>query len=384
MKIIILGGDGYLGWPTALHLSNKGHKVLVVDNFIKKKIELEEGVEPLIPQLTISQRIKYWKLLKKKKIELSITDVCDFKSLDRILKRFKPNAIVHYAEQPSAPFSMKNRHNAILTQSNNVLGTLNLLFSMKANCPNAHLIKLGTMGEYGTPNIEIEEGYLDIKHKGRKDTFLFPKNPGSFYHLSKVHDSNNIFFVCKIWKIRATDLNQGIVYGIHTEETKLSENLSTSFHYDEIFGTVLNRFVVQAVNKIPLTIYGTGGQTRGYLNIKDTLNCVELAILNPAKKGELRIYNQFTEYFSVNEIAKKVQRVGNKFGLDVKIKKIKNPRIEKDKHYYKPKHTKLLKLGLKPTYLTDEVLIEIFKEVMKNKKNTNKNKIFPHIKWKAR
>ena len=384
MKIIILGGDGYLGWPTALHLSNKGHKVLVVDNFIKKKIELEEGVEPLIPQPTISQRIKYWKSLKKKKIELSIADVRNFKSVDRILKRFKPNAIVHYAEQPSAPFSMKNRHNAVLTQSNNVLGTLNLLFSMKANCPNAHLIKLGTMGEYGTPNIEIEEGYLDIKHKGRKDTFLFPKNPGSFYHLSKVHDSNNIFFVCKIWNIRATDLNQGIVYGIHTEETKLSENLSTSFHYDEIFGTVVNRFVVQAVNKIPLTIYGTGGQTRGYLNIKDTLKCVELTISNPAKKGEFRIYNQFTEHFSVNEIAKKVQRVGNKLGLDVKIKKITNPRIEKDKHFYKPKHTKLLKLGLKPIYLTDGELFEIFKEVIKNKKNTNKNKIFPHIKWKAR
>ena len=383
MKIIILGGDGYLGWPTALNFSKKGHDVLIVDNFIKRKIELEEGVEPLMGTTPLHKKIKTWHDITKKRIKYHIADVCSFKSIDGILKNFKPNAIVHYAEQPSAPYSMEGRQKAIFTQNNNVMGTLNLLFSMKENCPEAHLVKLGTMGEYGTPNIDIEEGYLDVVHNGRKDTFLFPKNPGSFYHLSKVHDSNNIFFACKIWGTKATDLNQGIVYGVQTDETKSSKIISPCFHYDDIFGTVLNRFITQAIIGVPLTVYGAGNQTRGYLNIKDTIKCVELAVKNPAKKGEFRVFNQFTEFFSINEIAKKVIKVGNKLGLNVKKQRIKNPRIEKEKHYYNPKHSKLVNLGLNPILLNDDVLEEMFREVMKYSENINSDVILPRVKWES-
>ncbi len=384
MKILILGGDGYLGWPTAMYFSNKGHEVAVVDNFNKRKWELEEGVEPLIPISTLHERIKVWKEVSGKTITPYIGDLLNKRFVNKFIVQFMPDVIVHYGEQPSAPYSMMTNSTAVNTQMNNVMGTLNVLFAMKRNCPDAHLVKLGTMGEYGTPNIDIEEGYIDIEHKGRTDRMLFPKNPGSFYHLSKVHDSNNIYFACKIWDLRATDLNQGIVYGIETEETKKDERLATSLHYDAVFGTALNRFCVQAVADMPITPYGKGGQTRGYLNIVDTLQCVEIAAMNPADRGEFRIYNQFTELFSVKELAEMVQSAGQKLGLNPRIEHIENPRKEAEEHYFNPVHTKLLDLGLKPNKLSDVLVDSMLKKIMDYRDNINKDTITPKIKWEQK
>ena len=381
MKILIIGADGYLGWPTAMMLSNKGHEVCVVDNFSKRRIELEEGVDPLWPIKPLHYRVKKWNELKGKNIEIEIGDIVNDKFVYFILEKYTPECIIHFGEQPSAPYSMQGLSKAVFTQHNNVIGNLNLLFAIKSKCPNAHLIKLGTMGEYGTPNIDIEEGYLDIEHKGRKDTVLFPKKPFSFYHLSKVHDSNNIFFTCKTWGLRATDLNQGYVYGIDTDETTLSEDLNTSFHYDHVFGTVLNRFCVQAVCGIPLTIYGKGTQSRACLNLVDTLKCIDIAVNNPADKGEYRVFNQFTESFSINELAKKVQKNAIDLGLKVKLQNIENPRKEMEDHYYNPINDNLVKLGLKPALLTDEVIKNMLTKISLNKQNINVDLIMPTIKW---
>ncbi len=346
MRVLILGGDGYLGWPTAMHFSNAGHEVGVVDNFAKRQWELEEGIAPLLPISTLHRRVACWREATGKTIGLHVGDLCNHRFIDQVIDQFHPDAIVHYAEQPSAPYSMQSRGTAVYTQSNNIVGTLNLLFTMRRRCPDAHLVKLGTMGEYGTPNIDIEEGYLTVTHKGRTDTLPFPKQPGSFYHLSKVHDSHNIAFACRIWGIRATDLNQGVVYGIETDQTKLHSDLKTSFHYDDVFGTVLNRFLHPGVpRRLPLTVYGKGGQTRGFLNIRDTLQCVDLAVRNPAKPGEFRVFNQFTEQFSVNDLANKVVAAGKRAGLEVSIAHLKNPRIELEEHYYNATHSKLGRSG---------------------------------------
>ena len=382
MRILVLGADGYLGWPTCMDLSNKGHEVIALDNFSKRKIEMEGGIEPLIHCQSLHNRTKQWKRLTGKTIHLRVGDLLNYRFLYQVLHEFKPEAIIHYAEQPSAPYSMKGRQEAAFTQHNNVIGNLNLLFAMKAECPEAHLIKLGTMGEYGTPNIDIEEGYLDIEHNGRKATIPYPKKPGSFYHLSKVHDSNNIIFACRVWGLRVTDLNQGAVYGIDTNETLLNGDLITSFHYDHIFGTVLNRFCVQAIAGFPLTVYGKGGQTRGFLNIRDTIKCVSLAVDNPVSNGECRIMNQFTETFSVNQLAEKVKEAAKLIDIDVNIKKIQNPRIEDEDHYYNAKNTKLTDLGLEPELLDSEVIVSMLKKIILNKNKINIDTISPNISWK--
>lgn len=382
MRVLVLGGDGYLGWPTAMHFSKRGDEVVAFDNFVKRRIELEEGVEPLNAVTPLQKRAALWKELTGKEIRVVVGDLLNARLVDKILAEFQPEAIIHYAEQPSAPYSMQGRERAVFTQQNNVIGTLNLLFAIQGRCPDAHLVKLGTMGEYGTPNIDIEEGFLTIEHKGRSDTILFPKRPGSFYHLTKVHDSHNIDFACRIWGQRSTDLNQGVVYGIETDETLLHPSLNTSFHYDDIFGTVLNRFLVQAVTGVPLTVYGKGGQTRGYLNIQDTLQCVELAVNSVPNAGEYRVFNQFTELFSVLDLARKVQATGKRNGFKVTIDHLDNPRVEQEEHYYNPTHSKLADLGLKPHLLTDEVLDRMLQRVAESKERVFPETIQPRVKWK--
>ena len=382
MRVLVLGGDGYLGWPTAMYFSNQGHDVMVADNFVKRRLELEEGVEPVEHVPPLHRRVALWQELTGKKIQLRVGDLVNARFAYQIVQEFQPDAIVHYAEQPSAPYSMQSREAAAFTQYNNVIGNLNLLFAIKGRCPNAHLIKLGTMGEYGTPNIDIEEGYLTIHHNGRSDTLPFPKLPGSFYHLSKVHDSHNVHFACRIWNLRATDLNQGVVYGLETDETKLHQDLRTSFHYDDIFGTVLNRFCVQAALGVPLTVYGKGGQTRGYLNIRDTLRCVELAANSPAAAGEFRVFNQFTEQFSVMDLAERVQAAGRRTGLDVKISHVANPRVELEEHYYNAKHSKLIDLGLKPHFLTDQLLDSMIECVARSRESIDRTVIQPRVRWR--
>jgi len=381
MRILILGGDGYLGWPTAMRFSARGHEVSIVDNFSRRRWHLEHSTDSLTPIRSLQERIDAWREISGNEIKAYIGSIEDGEFLDSVIAEVLPEAVVHYGEQPSAPYSMKSRKTAVETQYTNVIGTLNLLFAMRDHVPDCHLVKLGTMGEYGTPNIDIEEGFIEIEHKGRKDTLPFPKVPGSLYHLSKVHDSHNIHFACRTWGLRATDLNQGVVYGIETEETARDERLITRFDYDQYFGTVLNRFCVQAVIGHPLTVYGEGGQTRGFLNIRDTLQCVELAVNNPADLGEFRVFNQFTEQFSVRELAELVQRAGTELGYDVEVRNFPNPRVEAESHYYNAANTKLRDLGLKPHYLGEELLRSILKTIERYKDRVIERAILPTTKW---
>ena len=371
MRILILGGDGYLGWPTALRFSARGHEVSVVDNFSRRRWHTEHGTASLTPIGELDERIAAWREVSGEQIRSYVGAVEDGDFLDEVVAETKPEVVVHYGQQASAPFSMLSRERAVETQQANVIGNLNLLFAMRDHVPDAHLVKLGTMGEYGQPDIDIEEGYIEIEHKGRKDTLPYPKLPGSLYHCSKVHDSTNIHFACRTWGLRATDLNQGVVYGVETEETAR----------DELFGTVLNRFCVQAVIGHPLTVYGAGNQTRGFLNIRDTLACVELAALNPAERGEFRVFNQFTEQFSVGQLAELVKEAGEHLGYSVEIQHYENPRVEKEEHYYNAVHTKLLDLGLEPTLLGEELVESIIHAIERHKGRVIETAIEPKTRW---
>ncbi|CAL9178657.1 unnamed protein product [Musa hybrid cultivar] len=381
-KVMIIGGDGYCGWATALHLSNKGYEVAIVDNLVRRLFDHQLGIDSLTPISSIQNRVWRWKSVTGKSIQLFIGDICDFEFLSEAFKSFEPDSVVHFGEQRSAPYSMIDRSRAVYTQHNNVIGTLNVLFAIKEFSQECHLVKLGTMGEYGTPNIDIEEGYITITHNGRTDTLPYPKQASSFYHLSKVHDSHNIAFTCKAWGIRATDLNQGVVYGVRTDETDMHEELCNRFDYDGVFGTALNRFCVQAAVGHPLTVYGKGGQTRGYLDIRDTVQCVELAVANPAKPGEFRVFNQFTEQFSVNDLARLVTTAGKKLGLDVQTISVPNPRVEAEEHYYNAKHTKLIELGLRPHLLSESLLDSLLNFAIKFKDQVDPAQIMPTVSWK--
>ena len=382
MRVAVLGGDGYCGWATALYLSNKGHSVAIVDNFCRRQWDYELGVQTLTPIRPLADRLSVWQQLTGKQIELFVGDVMDYDFLSSTIQAFEPEAVVHFAEQRAAPYSMIDRKHAVFTQVNNVVGTLNLLFALREFQPDCHLIKLGTMGEYGTPNIDIEEGYITIEHNGRKDVLPYPKQPGSFYHLSKVHDSHNIMFTCKIWGLRATDLNQGVVYGTMTDEVGLDEALINRFDYDEVFGTVLNRFCVQAAIGVPLTVYGKGGQTRGFLDIRDTVRCVEIACLNPAARGEFRVFNQFTEQFSVLDLARMVKEEGKKLGLAVEVNHLPDPRVEAEEHYYNAKHSKLIELGLQPHLLSDSLLDSLMNIAMKYRDRIDSTMMLPKVNWR--
>ena len=383
MKICVLGGDGYCGWATALYLSGKGHTVAVVDNFLRRQWDFELGVQTLTPIQPLTDRLRVWQELTGNVIEQYVGDVNDYEFLSGVIEGFQPDAVVHFAEQRSAPYSMIDRKHAVFTQVNNVVGTLNLLFALRELRPDCHLVKLGTMGEYGTPNIDIEEGYIRIEHNGRSDVLPFPKQPGSFYHLSKVHDSHNMMFACKIWGLRATDLNQGVVYGTVTDEVVLDEALINRFDYDDVFGTVLNRFCVQAAVAHPLTVYGKGGQTRGFLDIRDTVRCVELACLNPARAGECRVFNQFTEQFSVLELAKMVQAAARKLGMRATIEHLPAPRVEAEEHYYNAKHSKLIDLGLKPYRLSDSLLDSLMNIAIRYHDRIDQSLFLPQVQWRS-
>jgi UDP-sulfoquinovose synthase len=383
MKICVLGGDGYCGWATALYLSNKGHEVAIVDNFARRQWDFELGVQTLTPIQPLSERLRLWQDLTGNTIESFVGDVADYEFLSGVIRQFEPDAVIHFAEQRSAPYSMIDRKHATFTQVNNVVGTLNLLFALHEFVPDCHLVKLGTMGEYGTPNIDIEEGYITIEHNGRKDVLPFPKQPGSFYHLSKVHDSHNIMFACKVWGLRATDLNQGVVYGTITDEVALHPGLINRFDYDEVFGTVLNRFCVQAAIGYPLTVYGRGGQTRGFLDIRDTVRCIELACLYPPARGECRVFNQFTEQFSVLQLATLVRTACRKLGLSVEIDHLPDPRVESEEHYYNAKHSKLLDLGLQPHLLCDSLFDSLVNVALQYRDRIETSTLLPKVNWRC-
>src|ERR1700680_48312 len=382
MRVAVLGGDGYCGWATALYLSKRGHSVAIADNFARRQWDHELGVQTLTPIQPLAERLRVWQELTGNRIDYFAGDVTDYDFLASTLQTLLPDAVVHFAEQRAAPYSMIDRKHAVFTQVNNVVGTLNLLFAIREFQPECHRVKLGTMGEYGTPNIDIEEGYIRIEHNGRSDVLPFPKQPGSFYHLSKVHDSHNLMFACKIWKLRATDLNQGVVYGTVTDEVVLDEALINRFDYDEVFGTVLNRFCVQAAAGAPLTVYGKGGQTRGFLDIRDTVRCVEIACLNPAARGECRVFNQFTEQFSVLDLARMVQTAGEKLDLTIEVEHLPDPRVEAQEHYYNAKHSKLIELGLEPHLLSDSLLDSLMNVALRYRDRIDPNVMLPRGNWR--
>ncbi len=380
MRIIVLGGDGYLGWPTAVHLSECGHEVAIADNFMRRQYDHELGVQSLVPIEPLAVRVRVWQEVSGQRLHTYIGDLCDPEFTYRLVREFRPDAIVHFAEQRAAPYSMIDRRHAVYTQTNNVIGTLNLLYAIAEIDPGIHLIKLGTMGEYGTPNIDIEEGWLEVTHKGRTDRVLYPKRPSSFYHLSKVHDSHNIEFACRIWGLPATDLNQGIVYGQQTDETVRDERLATRFDYDAVFGTVLNRFIILAALGQPLTVYGEGGQTRGLIDIRDTVECIRLAAEHPARPGEYRVFNQMTESMSVLDIAK---LVADLHPNAVDVAHLDNPRVEAESHYYKVTHTGLVELGLSPHLLSDTLLTSLYAVADRYKHRVDLSALRPKVRWRS-
>lgn len=381
MRVLILGGDGYLGWPTAMAFAAKSHEVCLVDNYLRRRIAMETESEALIPTPNLNERARIFESATGIRLHVEIADCADYALLSRIVRDFDPEAIIHYAEQPSAPYSMIGFQEANLTLQNNLGVTFNIIWAVLEHAPQCHIIKLGTMGEYGTPNIDIEEGWIEIEHHGRKDKFLYPRQAGSLYHTTKILDTDLLWFYVRTYRLRVTDLMQGPVYGLSTAQADLDERLLPNFHYDDIFGTVVNRFLVQAVAGIPLTVYGRGGQTRGYLNLNDTLQCVELAATHPSEPGQLRIFNQFTEQFTVNDLADTVKRAAHGLGIEVAVESIPNPRKELEEHYYNPRHSGLIELGLQPHYLTEKVLTDMLQRVLPYRDRIDRKRIMPRVRW---
>ena len=394
-NILILGGDGYLGWPAAMYFSSRGHNVVVVDNYFRRHVGDKINAPMLYPVTTLVERANTWYEQTGYEIKVIIADLTNPEVMRSLFTGQDinynwsindaipgmPDTVVHYAEQPSAPYSLMSYQTANFTLTNNLLVTNNLLFAVRDLAPDTHIIKLGTMGEYGTPNIDIEEGWIDIESKGRKDKFLFPREAGSLYHTTKIMDTDLMWFGVRMWGLRVTDLMQGPVYGIETEESKIHPDLKTIFNYDEIFGTVVNRFITQSVIGHPLTVYGKGGQSRGYLNLEDSLQCAYISHENPADLGELRIFNQIMETFTVNELAELTKQAGEKLGMSVKIKHIQNPREEQEEHYYNPVYKGLTDLGVKPHLLTIQSMVDMIQIVKSYKENINQNVIFKGVKW---
>jgi UDP-sulfoquinovose synthase len=382
MRILILGIDGYIGWGLAMHLAKRGHTVSGIDNLARRANIESVGSQSAIPILDMQERLAAFKRIHDRDMSFFEGDLLDYDFLADVIKQTRPDSIVHLAEQPSAPFSMIDRNHAIYSQHNNIEGTLNVLYAMKDLVPECHLVKLGTMGEYGTPNIDIPEGFFEIEFRGRKDTLPFPRQPFSMYHLSKVHDTANIHFACQVWKLRSTDIMQGVVYGTRTHEM-VDDSLMTRFDFDESFGTVINRYCAEAVIGLPLTPYGQGKQQRGFIDLVDSIQCLTITIENPPARGEYRVFNQLDETYSIIELAEKVVMSAKKLGIDVKIKNVQNPRVEKVEHYYKVDHEHLRKLGFKPTRTIAETLEIMLKDLSKHKDRIleKSEAILPKTAW---
>lgn len=382
MKILILGMDGYIGWSLALRQLSLGNEVCGVDNYSRRKSVEEVGSWSATPILAMSKRLDILRKEYGDKVQFYEGNLIDPSFTNDVIARFKPDAIIHLAEQPSAPYSMIDQEHTVYTQHNNVIGTLNVLYAIKNSSPKAHLIKLGTMGEYGTPELDIAEGFMEVEFRGKKAMIPYPRFAGSWYHWSKVHDSNNTMFACKLWNIRSTDIMQGVVYGTRTREITENSKL-TRFDFDEVFGTVINRYCSQAVIGHPLTVYGKGGQTRGFLALEDSIQCISILIENPPKPGEYRVVNQFDQQYSVAELAERVKRMGDKKGLNVDIQKIDNPRLEKEEHYYKADHEHLRNLGFKPTRHIDDEIGIMLDDLMvyRDRIEARKDSIIKVVKW---
>jgi UDP-sulfoquinovose synthase len=388
MNVLILGMDGYIGWSLGLHLAEKGNKVVGVDNFSRRKMVEEIGSWSATPIQTMERRMHAARAVYQDRLRFHEGDITDYKFVADVLKTTKPEVIVHLGEQPSAPYSMIDIEHAASTQQNNVIGTLNLLFAMRDYSPDAHLVKLGTMGEYGTPPVDIPEGFFEVEHNGRKAKLMFPRYPGSFYHASKVHDTFNVMLACRIWGIRSTDVMQGVLYGTRTDEISPSENseFCTRFDFDEIFGTAINRYCAEAVIGHPLSVYGKGGQTRGFLALVDSIQCLTLISENPPDKGEYRVFNQIDETYDVTGLANAVKKIGERKGLTIDIQHVPNPRKEAEEHHYKVEAMHLRNLGFKQTRTLEQELDLMLDDLMnfKSRIKQKENVLTPKTMWDPR
>ncbi|MEW6139816.1 MAG: NAD-dependent epimerase/dehydratase family protein [Thermodesulfobacteriota bacterium] len=383
MRVFIAGVDGYLGWALSMYLAKRGHVVAGADNYSRRDWVAELGSQSATPIRRMTERIEAFHENFGQNLRFFRGDLTNTSFVEEIFRSFKPDAVVHLGENPSAPYSMIDVHHAIFVHKNNLFGTLNILFAMRDICPNAHLVKLGTMGEYGTPNIDIPEGYFTIEYRGRTDTLPFPRQAGSWYHQTKVHDSNNVMMACKLWKLRSTDIMQGVVYGTWISEMGDDERLLTRFDFDQCFGTAINRYCAQAVIGQPLTPYGKGHQRRGFLPLRDSMQCLTLAIENPAQAGECRVFNQFEEVYDLTDLALKVQKVGRILGLDVEVRNVENPRMELEEHYFNPDHQHLLDLGYQPTHDMEAELERMLKDLIRyrGRIEARSESLIPDIRW---
>ena len=383
VKVFIAGIDGYLGWPLSVHLTAAGHEVAGCDLFLRRRWVEEMGSWSAIPIPSMPERLKAFQEKFGKGLLFGEGDLRDYQFVRGVLENFEPDAIVHFGECPSAPYSMLDVHHATWVQTNNITGTLNILYAMKEVCPDAHLVKLGTMGEYGTPNLDIPEGFFTIEYRGRSDTLPFPRQAASWYHWSKVHDSNNVMFACRNWGLRSTDVMQGVVFGTRVGHFGDDERLLTRLDFDQCFGTAINRYCCQAVIGHPLTPFGAGYQKRGFLPLRDSMQCLTLAIEHPPDEGEYRVFNQFEEVYSVTELARKVQRVAGTLGLDVEVHHIENPRKEKEEHYYNPDHSRLLQLGYTPTHDTETEIRTTLTDLIQHSSRILEKQavLMPDIRW---
>ena len=386
MRILIAGVDGYLGWSLAQHLTARGHQVGGVDIFFRRKWVEEMGSWSATPIASIHSRLKAFKERFRRSVQFWEGDLREYGFVERVFKEFEPDAIVHLGECPSAPYSMVDVHHTTFVQTNNITSTLNFLFALRDVCPEAHLVKLGTMGEYGTPDVDIPEGFFEVEFRGRRAKLPFPRLAGSWYHWSKVHGSNNIMFACKIWNLRATDVMQGVVFGTRIDAMGDDEHMLTRLDFDQAFGTAVNRFCCQAVIGHPLTPYGKGHQRRGFLPLRDSMQCLTLALENPPRKGEYRVFNQFEEVYDITELAQKVQKVARTLGLDVEVTNLENPRNELEEHYYLADHQHLLDLGYRPTHGVEAEVAIMLSDLLKYRERieTKREALVPDVHWSGR
>jgi len=383
MNILIAGVDGYLGWPLAMYLAKRGYEVAGVDNYSRRDWVQEMGSWSATPVRKMTERLNVFRENFGKNLQFFKGDLTDYHFVENVLKHFEPAAIVHLGEMPSAPYSMMDVKHATWTQTNNIVGTLNILYAMRDICPNTHMVKLGTMGEYGTPAIDIPEGFFEIEYRGKKDYLPFPKQAGSWYHQSKVHDSNNVMMACRLWNLRSTDIMQGVVFGTRIDEMGDDERLLTRLDFDQCFGTAINRFCCHAAIGKPLPPYGKGHQKRGFLPLRDSMQCLTLSIENPPEAGEYRVFNQFEEVYDITGLAQKVKKVGDSLGLKVEIKNMENPRKELEEHYYNPDHQHLLNLGYEPTHDVENEIKIMLTDLIKysGRIEARKEALIPDIRW---